>query len=271
MKHNKTQPLVSLITVVYNCEQYVEEAVKSVLNQTYPNIEYIVVDGASIDLTLEIIDNYRDEIDVLISEPDRGIYDAMNKGLRLSTGEIVGFVNADDSLYPDAIEKVVAAFHDSKNPDYVYGIVDRINKQGKVIGQTKPISEEQMNSKRFQEMPFAHPACFISKHVYNTIGVFDLKFAISADYDFILRMMEHEFIGHPVEIIIARFREGGRSGGLKTFMETLKVHKKHGVTFIDRHLSFVSSVIKLTIMNYFPPAIVKSIRKFRKNSRHTDL
>jgi glycosyltransferase involved in cell wall biosynthesis len=271
MKHNKTQPLVSLITVVYNGEQYVEEAVKSVLNQTYPNIEYIVVDGASTDLTLEIIDKYRDEIDVLISEPDRGIYDAMNKGLNIATGEIIGFVNADDGLYPEAAERIVETFLQENKPDYVYGIVDRINQQGEVIGQTKPVPEEHMNRKRFQEMPFAHPACFISKHVYNTIGVFDIKYAISADYDFVLRMMENGFTGHPVEFIIARFREGGRSGGLKTFMETLKVHKKHGVTFIDRHLSFVSSVIKLTIMNYFPPAIVKSIRKFRKNSRHTDL
>jgi glycosyltransferase involved in cell wall biosynthesis len=108
--HERSEPLVSIITVVFNGERYLEETIKSVINQTYKNIEYIIIDGGSTDNTLNIIKKYEDKIDYWISEKDKGIYDAINKGIKLSRGELIGIINADDYYEIDVLEKVVSIY-----------------------------------------------------------------------------------------------------------------------------------------------------------------
>ena len=99
-------PKISIITITFNSEKTLEETIESVLSQNYPNLEYLIIDGGSSDGTLEIVKRYKDKIDFVISEPDRGISDAFNKGIRYATGEIVGIINSDDLLLPDALHKV---------------------------------------------------------------------------------------------------------------------------------------------------------------------
>ncbi len=263
------QPLVSLITVVYNGATHLEEAMKSVFIQTYPNIEYIVIDGGSTDGTLDIIRKYAGSIDYWVSEPDRGIYDAMNKGIGLAKGEIVGFVNADDGIYPHTVANVVEGFSIDREAGFVYGTVDRINQSGKIVGQTRPFPAETIRKRYRHEMPFAHPALFVSKKVYNHIGLFDTSFKVCADYDMIIRMMNQGFSGVHVDQPLARFRSGGISDGVRSFTGARKIHKKHGISLIRRNQIFLLSLLKLLLYNMLPSGWMVFLKRIRKQSRHT--
>ncbi len=265
------KPLVSIITVVYNGERYIEQAILSVLNQTYAPIEYIVVDGASTDSTPDILKRYSKQISVIISEPDKGIYDAMNKGLALSKGQYIGFLNADDLLIPDAIEAVVGSFESDPKPDFVYGSVDLINEAGEGMGQTRPVDVSDLNRRFLYEMPFPHPSCIVSRKVFEIIGGFDLSYRLSADYDFVIRMVRHSFKGSQLHRSLACFRLGGRSGGVKTFLETRRLHKNHGVGFLKRNRVFLDAIIKRTLLDYFPGFMIRWLQRFRRESRHTVL
>lgn len=119
-----SEPLVSIITVVFNGEKYLEQTILSVLNQTYSNIEYIIIDGGSSDATLDIINKYTDKIDYWVSEPDSGIYDAMNKGISLATGQLIGIINSDDWYELDAVEEIVRAYKDGST--IIYGFMRHI-------------------------------------------------------------------------------------------------------------------------------------------------
>ena len=113
-------PLISVITVVKNNEKFIEETIKSVLNQSYKNYEFIVIDGASNDDTLKIIKNYKNDINIFVSEKDKGIYDAFNKGLKLATGDLIGFVNSDDVLTENALETLSAYYHKYPKADFFW-------------------------------------------------------------------------------------------------------------------------------------------------------
>ncbi len=121
---DQDKPLVSIITVCLNSEKTIEQTIQSVINQTYPNIEYIIIDGKSTDRTLEIIDKYKGKISILVSESDEGIYDAMNKGLKLATGELIGIINSDDWYESDAVETIVNSFLADRNVQVIYGNMD---------------------------------------------------------------------------------------------------------------------------------------------------
>lgn len=138
---------ISIITVVYNGAAYLEEAIQSVLNQGNRCYEYIVIDGGSTDGTLDIIKKYERDIDTWISEPDRGLYDAMNKGIRISSGDIIGIVNSDDRLKPRALESVRNAFAADLKLDYVYGDVERIRTDGTVYSSFKAVPPSLIKKK----------------------------------------------------------------------------------------------------------------------------
>ncbi len=261
-------PFVTIITVVFNGSSHLEEAILSVLNQSYYNIEYVIIDGGSTDATLDIIKKYDKKIDYWISEPDKGIYDAMNKGIHLATGRIIGLVNADDYLNSGIVEKIAHCFVSNPEIGFTYGSVDLIRESGKVYGKTNPFPDDEIYSKRFHDIPFAHPSCFILKSVYNQIGLYDTNFPLSADYDLILRMIGSGFRGKNLHLSVSRFREGGKSGGLKSRIENLRMHKKHGLNFFFRNKIFLSSVIKLVVVNIIPYRFTIFIKRFRKKSRH---
>jgi glycosyltransferase len=203
---------VSIITVVYNNKDTIKDAIESVLNQTYKNIEYIIIDGGSIDGTVEIIKSYGNKIDKFISEKDNGIYDAMNKGIKLATGDIVGILNSDDFYASnDIIEKVVNEFKEKK-VDSVYGDLVYVNAKNtdKIVRYWK--------SKPFKEGLFkkgwhpAHPTFFVKKEIYDKYGIFNLDFKIAADYELMLRFLEkYKISSSYISEIFVKMRVGGES------------------------------------------------------------
>ncbi len=203
---------ISIITAVFNSRQFIESALKSVLSQTYQNVEYIVIDGGSTDGTLEIINKYRDKIAKFISEPDKGIYDAMNKGIKLATGEIIGFLNSDD-FYDDnnAIETVVKEM-ENKKADVCWGDLVYVDKDDipKIIRFWKSSEYKKGKFKKGWMPP--HPTFFVRKRVYEKYGLFNLDFKIAADYELMLRFLEkYKVSSCYIPKVLVKMRVGGKS------------------------------------------------------------
>lgn len=196
---------VSIITVCLNSEKTIEQTIRSVLDQTYKNIEYIIVDGQSTDKTLQIIRKYQDRIATCISEPDKGLYDAMNKGISLSTGDVIGIINSDDWYAPDAVENVVRLFAKEKI-DVVYGAMEIVHSDG-ITSKVQNGALEQM----LYRMVIPHPTAFVRKGVYQEVGCFNLQYRVVADYDLFLRMYLYRCKFRQTPHVLAYFRNGGLS------------------------------------------------------------
>ena len=222
------KPLISIITVVFNGEKYLEETIQSVINQTYSNVEYIIIDGGSSDGTLDIIKKYEDKIDYWVSEKDKGIYDAMNKGIQVSQGEIIGIVNSDDYLYLDTISNIANLYLENKF-NYTYGTLDYIDENGNKLYEISSIGINNIKYKIFKHMPYLHPTMFVSKKLYEEIGMYNMIYKLSADYDFVLRLIENKYKGVELSFKTGCFRVGGASGGIETIKEnhTLLLEHKH--------------------------------------------
>ncbi|BAY11975.1 glycosyltransferase family 2 protein [Calothrix sp. NIES-2098] len=202
---------ISIITPSFNSERTIEKTILSVICQkNNSSIEYIIIDGGSTDSTCEIIKRYLDRIDLFISEPDAGPYDAMNKGVRRATGDIIGIINSDDWYHENAIKIVETEF--SKNPDIdiIYAPVDNYF-SGNYIATFIPGSLNKL-SIRFT---LNHPSCFIKKTAYNLVGLYDLKYKITADYDLILRLYLSNLKFHFVNTSLAAYSLNGMSSSTK--------------------------------------------------------
>ncbi len=204
---------VSIITIVLNNKEYIKAAIDSVLSQTYPDIEYIIVDGESSDGTWEIIQSYRSELSKIFRGKDGGIYPAMNKGLQAATGDIVGILNSDD-FYPDShvIERVVKAFEQNPNAGAVYGdlqYVDR-DKPDKVL---RHWSSGTYNPNKFMWgwMP-PHPTFFVKRSLYSQLGYFDTRLKSAADYELMLRFLfKNQVPAAYIPFVQVKMRAGGKS------------------------------------------------------------
>lgn len=203
---------ISIITITYNSEKTLDDTIKSVLSQTYNDIEYIIVDGNSKDSTVDIVKSYGDKISTFVSEKDSGIYDAMNKGLHLATGDVVGILNSDDIYFDEhVIEKVMSEFQ-KENVDSVYGDLYYV----------KPENVNELvrywKSSDFVKGSFAkgwhppHPSFFVKREAYEKYGTFDLNMKVSADFELMLRFLEKFKIStlYLPEVIV-RMRTGGES------------------------------------------------------------
>lgn len=199
--------LISIITVCYNSSKTIEETFESVLNQSYQNYEYIVVDGGSTDNTVDIIKKYEASFNgklKYISEKDNGIYDAMNKGLSMAKGDIIGIINSDDWYEKDAFE-VVSQSYDGSKYQVLYGFL-RMMKNGNEL-------KVYLNNHEFLiSSMITHPTCFVTKKTYEDFGKFDLKYRAAADYDLMLRYyLSKKVTFKPIYKILANFALGGIS------------------------------------------------------------
>ncbi|MEQ9007494.1 MAG: glycosyltransferase family 2 protein [Ekhidna sp.] len=185
---SENQVLISIITVVLNGEKYIEQTIQSVISQSYKNIEYIVIDGGSQDNTLNIIKKYDHQIDYWISEADKGIYDAMNRGIGLATGELVGILNSDDWYVQNAIDKVIDIYTKNRSNDLliITGAMYRVNVEEKIKFKLLK-SEADLKNRINVGMPINHPATFVTKATYQKIGKFDPKYCVCGDYEFLFR------------------------------------------------------------------------------------
>lgn len=200
--------VVSIVTVTYNASDFLEETIKSIISQTYPSIEYIIIDGGSTDNTLDIIHSYEKYISKWISEPDQGIYDAMNKGISMASGSLIGIVNASDYLSVDAVRFVVDAFVKHHDVGIVHGDINMLNEDGTFFKRKHPNPDL---SQHYKGMQIHHPTVFVRKQVYDEVGTFDLQFKISADFDLILRCVNAGVKFHYIPEVISNFRLGGVS------------------------------------------------------------
>ncbi|WP_434153605.1 glycosyltransferase family 2 protein [Pseudomonas sp. JZ134] len=210
---------VSIITVCFNSAETIKDTIESVLSQNYSDIEYIVIDGGSRDDTLYIIKQYEDRIASIISEPDKGIYDAMNKGIRACTGEIVGILNSDDFYEShDAISQVVNVFRVTPAADIVFGDVVFVMPENlKRIVRFYGAAHFKPWKLRFGWMP-PHPATFIRKCAYDIAGEYSLDLRISADYEMFVRLLlVNKLSWTRIDAVLVRMRAGGIStSGLRS-------------------------------------------------------
>ncbi|HUC31462.1 MAG TPA: glycosyltransferase family 2 protein [Candidatus Paceibacterota bacterium] len=204
---------ISIVTICYNSASTIEGTIKSVLSQNYPDVEYIIIDGGSTDRTVDIIKKYQDKIAHFVSEKDRGIYDAMNKGVRLATGDVVGILNSDD-LYADdgVLESVARALDASPSSDACYGDLVYVDQ-----ADTNKITRT-WRSGDFSEAKIRggwivpHPAFFPRRQLYERLGYFRLDLRLAGDYELLLRWIEKGKIKMTyVPKVFVRMREGGDS------------------------------------------------------------
>lgn len=216
-------PLVSVITPVLNGRKHLEATIQSVINQRSGNIEYIIIDGGSTDGTLDIIKKYDDRIAYWRSEPDSGIYDAMNKGIKLARGELIGIINADDYYRDGAIEKIVAAARREPEADVFHADMRLERADGIAVTWH---SKDTFSRRDAYHMPINHPTVFIRASCYAKYGVFDTRYKVAADYDLIIRyLFEHNVRFCYVKETLVVMREGGKSGNyrLQTYRDALEI------------------------------------------------
>lgn len=217
----KNQPLkITIITVCYNSAATIRETIESVLSQDYTNIEYVVIDGGSTDGTLDIINSYSDKISIIISEPDQGMYDAMNKGVLNSKGDVIGILNSDDIFYSNAtISKIATCFLSNNIIDAVFTGVGFSKSSEMTDSPQRLILSKNFKSwmLRLGWMP-PHPGMFLKRQVYKMAGGYKLTFKIAADYEFMVRIILKNKISYlATDFITVIMRIGGISTrGLKS-------------------------------------------------------
>lgn len=223
--------LVTVITVVFNGKEHLEQTIKSVINQTYDNVEYIIIDGGSTDGTLDIIRKYEHAIDYWISEPDRGIYDAMNKGIKHSTGELIGIINSDDWYDERTIEVVAKAFLAMPGASVFHGDLYRVEQRSGILFRKKPLSMKLP----IKDMVLNHPTMFIKAICHGNLGGYDTSFSLSSDFELMYRFISEGVGFYYCEDILAYMRSGGSSDRLSTLIkrgvERYKIRKRYGYPF----------------------------------------
>lgn len=226
------KPRISIITVVYNGEQVLEPTIKSVLAQTYQNVEYVVVDGFSKDGTGKLLSRYRDHIHILVSEPDKGVYDAMNKGLRLATGTYVLFLNAGDELAsPTLLMEIIS---ESPDADILYGETLILNESRKVLGTRTELTSRKLPARLTKEdflqgQVVSHQSFMVRKSIAKP---YNLAYSCSADIEWMLAAIESAQTIHNVGQPISRYLQGGISD-----RNLLKCWKERFVILLD-HFSW---------------------------------
>lgn len=204
---------ISVITITYNSQFTVEDTIKSVLSQDYPEVEYIIVDGLSKDKTMEVVNRYRDKIAKIVSEKDKGLYDALNKGISMATGDIVGMLHSDD-IYADehVLSKIANEFKKHSDTQAVYGDLVFVNRAdtNKVM---RIWTAGEYNKDAFVEgwMP-PHPTFYLKKECYDKYGVFNTSLKLSADYELMLRMIHKNKVNvRYIPQTLIKMRMGGVS------------------------------------------------------------
>lgn len=226
---------ISIITATYNSAATIKDTLMSVNNQDYPNIEHIIIDGNSNDKTLDIVQEYGKRVTTIVSEPDSGIYDAMNKGIKAATGDVVGILNSDDFYaYDDVVSKIVLAFESDNTIDGVYTDLFYVKQDApdEVVRHwvSKPFKQKSF----FKGWHPPHPTLYLKREVYENFGVFDLNFKLAADFELMMRFFEkYKIKTQYLNTTTIRMRLGGAtsknlSNVKKQNIECIKAFESNG-------------------------------------------
>ena len=202
------KPLLSIITVVFNNVNYINEAIDSVLNTNSKDVQYIIVDGSSTDGTVEVIKAYGNKISKFLSEPDKGLYDAMNKGVGLADGQYIAFINADDYYVDGELGKVINELYE-KSPDVLYANLDYIDNERKVKRCWRAGQFRAKNLSYLWIPP--HPTTFMTRELFTSVGGFNLSYRLAADYDLMLKALTISDNVHYLDTVLVKMRLGGVS------------------------------------------------------------
>lgn len=195
---------ISIITVTYNSDKYLEQTILSVINQNYPNLEYIIIDGNSTDNTLNIIRKYEKSISYWKSEKDNGIYDAINKGILASTGEYIGIINSDD-WYEDNTFNYIHNLVSNDKSEIIHGVL-------RLWDDNLKIGLQGYTSNFLKNGMISHPTCFVKRNVYFNVALYDTQYKIAADFDFMLKCyFKYNINFNYLEVVLANFRLSGIS------------------------------------------------------------
>ncbi|MEC3877992.1 glycosyltransferase family 2 protein [Parapedobacter sp. 10938] len=237
-------PTLTVITVVYNNVADIERTLRSVINQTYPHIEYVIVDGGSTDGTVDVIGKYADQIARFISEPDNGIYDAMNKGLALATGDYVLFMNSGDEIY--TVDTVATVFATAPNADIYYGETEMFDARWQSLGLRRHAIPERFHWKSFRYgMNISHQAIYIRRSI---VSQYDLQYQLSADIDWVIRAAKAARKIINTKRIVAKYLVGGMSKKRhwQSLKERFQIFSKH-YGWLPNVFNHVVIAIRLTI------------------------
>lgn len=251
----KNKPLISIITVVFNGEKHLEETIQTVINQTYDNVEYIIIDGGSTDKTIDIIKKYEDKIDYWISEKDKGISDAFNKGIKVSRGDYINFQGDGDGFYSsDSLEKVFQNINPYEDI-FVSAMIQRISPEGEELYRSKYVENFDKKSLLFK-MSMPHQGLFTHKSYFERYGLFDINNTFCMDYEHLLRAY-HQFPKVVTkDIIVAKWRADGLGNG-----RTLEIFKEYDKIKRDNKIAnnFVLSIVKYwTLFKYYVKKLIRN-------------
>lgn len=250
-------PQISIITVSYNAVKVIRKTIESVLSQTGVDVEYIIIDGASSDGTREIIQEYTERLWYWVSEKDGGIYDAMNKGISKARGNLIGILNADDEYLPGALELVWKVF--VLNPGVVIHGDIEVSSGNDTVDIWRGIPPNGLSS-QFRKMTVSHPATFVPRAIYEKFGAYSREYQLSSDYEFILRLISKKVLFVHLDRLITRFSLGGRSGGVKTYQETLKIQRAYGRGYWTSHAWYWKALLKMHVVKYVPLQVLHWLR-----------
>lgn len=233
--HKHPTPKFSIITVTYNAEAVLEDTIQSVISQTYHQLEYIIIDGASKDRTLEIANKYKERITRIVSEPDKGLYDAMNKGIALATGDYLCFLNAGDSFHEDdALQLMVHTLSGNELPDVLYGETALVNREGHFIRMRRLSTPEVLTWRSFKQgMLVCHQAFFAKRSL---VEPYDLQYRYSADFDWCIRIMKKARTLHNTHLTLIDYLEEGMT------TQNRKASLKERFRIMARHYGLASTV-----------------------------
>ena len=236
MHNTHLHPKFSIITVTYNAAQVLEDTIQSVITQTYKGVEYIIIDGGSKDGTLDIINRYKTHIHTVISEPDKGLYDAMNKGIRVATGDYICFLNAGDALHEDdTLLLMVHSITGEVLPDVLNGETQLVDEEGHFVRMRRLSAPEQLTWKSFQKgMLVCHQAFFARREL---VEPYDLHYRFSADFDWCIRIMKKSHNLHNTHLTLIDYLNEGM---------TTRNHKaslKERFHIMCKHYGYVSTVL----------------------------
>ena len=247
MHNGHLTPKLSIITVTYNAEKVLEDTIQSVISQTYHHVEYIIVDGAYKDGTLSIINKYRSQIHTVVSEPDKGLYDAMNKGILLASGDYLCFLNAGDCFHEDnTLQKMVYTINGSNQlPDILYGETAIVNAKGHILHMRRLSTPEKLTWKSFKQgMLVCHQAFFAKRTL---VEPYDLKYHYSADFDWCIRIMKKARNLYNTHLTIIEYLEEGitTQHHKASLIERFRIMTKHYglLSTVLHHIWFIMRMV----------------------------